>query len=163
MVTLKSRSKNMLSNNDYFILCCGLNNPQFLTTLMNRHFKPLMPQFAWIIFKNSVRTAKKTQHFSIEMVNAVNVLGKQSLFTLRITWNSQKQNSDILLAFFHSVCVYRVFKKGLTSLKTSKIAASKDRSSFVFRWGGGGGSNLFCWFQQTKLFPICPQAFLKSR
>jgi hypothetical protein len=31
--------------------------------------KPLKPKLVWIIFKNSVRTAKKTQHFSIARIN----------------------------------------------------------------------------------------------
>jgi hypothetical protein len=32
-------------------------------------FNPLIPRLVWIIFKNSVRTAKKTQHFTITKIN----------------------------------------------------------------------------------------------
>jgi hypothetical protein len=35
----------------------------------NTAFKPLNPKLIWIIFKNSVRTAKKTQHFTITKIN----------------------------------------------------------------------------------------------
>jgi hypothetical protein len=46
-----------------------------------RHFNPLKPQLVWTIFKNSVRTAKKTQLFTItkdQLVNAMEITDVQT-------------------------------------------------------------------------------------
>jgi hypothetical protein len=38
-------------------------------TLAERYFNPLKPKLVQIVFKNSVRTAKKTQHFTITKIS----------------------------------------------------------------------------------------------
>jgi hypothetical protein len=43
----------------------GVRGPQ----VKNRCSSPLKPKLAWIIFNDSVRTAKKTQHFTITKIN----------------------------------------------------------------------------------------------
>jgi hypothetical protein len=47
-----------------FSLCPGIR----LTT-EEKHGKPQSGQFVYIIFKNSVRTAKKTPHFTVTKIN----------------------------------------------------------------------------------------------
>jgi hypothetical protein len=49
--------------------CAELSQNEYQKTWMPMSFLPLKPQLVQIIFKNSVRTAKKTLHFTITKIN----------------------------------------------------------------------------------------------
>jgi hypothetical protein len=55
--------------------------------LENIVFDPLKPKLVQIIFNNSVRTAKKTPHFTIININWL-MLFKEIIVTLRIIRNT---------------------------------------------------------------------------
>jgi hypothetical protein len=49
-----------------------------------------------MLFKNPVRTSKRTPHFTITKINWLTLFKEKSLFTVRITQNPQIQNAELL-------------------------------------------------------------------
>jgi hypothetical protein len=61
------------------------------------HFNPLNPKLTEIIFKNSVRTAKKTPHFTITKINWLTLFKKIIAVYTENHKKHMSKNADLLI------------------------------------------------------------------
>jgi hypothetical protein len=64
------------------------------------------------MFKNTVRTSKKTPHFIIKKIKWLMPFKKLSLFTLRILPNPYTKNIELLIVKAYGLYSYRLALKG---------------------------------------------------
>jgi hypothetical protein len=81
-------------------------------TLQSRTINPLKPKLVQIIFKNSVRTAKKTPHFTITKINWLMLFKEIIAVYTENTLNLQIQNVVLLIVKVSGTYSYHWALKG---------------------------------------------------
>jgi hypothetical protein len=66
--------------------------------LQENHINPLKPKLVQIIFKNLVRTAKKTQHFTIKKINWLTLFKEIIAVYSKNHTKPQLRNVQLLIA-----------------------------------------------------------------
>jgi hypothetical protein len=89
---------------------------------------PLKLKLVWIIFNNSVRTAKKTQHFIITKINWL------MLFKEIITIYSENHTKPLQWWSVVFSLLYGLFKYNLYSLRLQRVKVSVGRRATVRSW-----------------------------